>query len=189
MFTSGGMQGPVVWLNGNPVTIVGRGRFLAVLYHDADPLADGTQKLGYILYDAIACCEISSGSVSALSSGSLLTWAGFSNDFSLSIMDSEGFLSLLFPLGHDSARIPSNWGWIPMLDTTKRKKSPNDTFWPIHIQDGKLNCIPLKGDTQYPNAARRPITSSLNLRIPLAHALTENRYQIFFDCCFLIFVV
>jgi len=62
-----------------------------------------------------------------------------------------------------------------MLDTTKRKKSPNDTFWPIHIQDGKLNCIPLKGDTQYPNAARRPITSSLNLRIPLAHALTENR--------------
>ena len=46
-FSVGGNQGQVVWLKGEPVTMVGRGRFVAVVYHDSDPLADGTQQLAY----------------------------------------------------------------------------------------------------------------------------------------------
>jgi chromosome transmission fidelity protein 4 len=95
-FSSRGNQSQeVIWLKGEPVTIVGRGRFLAVVYHESNPLPDGTQKLGYTLFDAVSASAITSGSVSSISAGSQLKWAGFSNDCSLVVMDSVGMLSML----------------------------------------------------------------------------------------------
>ena len=150
------------------MTMVGRGRFLAVFYHEGNPLMNKTQKLGYSLYDGITMREIACDSVAGLSSESSLSWAGFSNDFALSIMDDDGMLSMLMTMKPDEeSNNPSSFSWPPMLDTVGLRKSKEDSFWPVTVQNGKLICVPLKG-IDYPNPARRPMTASFQLRIPLA---------------------
>jgi chromosome transmission fidelity protein 4 len=177
-FSAGGNQGPVIWMKGDPVTIVGRSRFVAVFYHEAMPLPDGTQKLGYAIYDAISAEEIVIGSLSCISSRSSLSWVGFSKEGSLMVMDSDGMLSMLSVLvagmGANINGKQFSWSWSPMLDTVGLRKSFEDSFWPVSVQDGKLICVPLKGGNQYPDAARRPVTSALSLRMPFAYGADKR---------------
>ena len=161
VITSGGNQDRILWLNGDPVTIVGRERLLAVVYHDQQPLLDGTQKLGYILYDAITNRALGKGTMSCISPRSSLEWIGFSAELSLVAMDTKGMLSMLI-----APEAGAGWEWIPVLDTNELRRSEADRLWPISVMDGKLNCVPLKGGTKYPNAARRPVTANIALRMP-----------------------
>ena len=181
LFTSGGNQGPLLWLKGDPVAVVGRSRFLAVIYHETIPLPDGTQKLGFTLFDALAGRVIASGSLSCISSRSSLSWAGFSNDCSLLVMDSDGMLSMLVGMECPDVNkaAPGNvttysWDWSPVLDTIGFRKSVDDTFWPVTSQDGKLVCVPLRGGNDHPDAARRPVTTTLSFRMPFARGGLEN---------------
>eukprot|EP00978_Attheya_sp_CCMP212_P030520 scaffold112485_cov46-Attheya_sp.AAC.1 len=157
LFSSGGNQGPAIFLRGEPVTVVGRDRFLAVIYHEGAPLPDGTQMLGYMLMDGMTGQRIGSGSLSAISSGSSLSWAGFSNDCSLTSLDTDGMMSMLAPTTNNvSPSTGNSFEWFPMLDTLGLKKSDDDVFWPITVLDGKLVCVPLKGGNEHPDATRRP---------------------------------
>jgi len=99
----------------------------------------------------------------------LLQWIGFSNDLTLTVMDSGGMLSML----NKSA----GWQWTPMLDTLGKKKSEDDSFWPVSVLDGKLLCVPLKGGHEHPDATRRPITTALDLRMPMANSGFKKRYE------------
>jgi chromosome transmission fidelity protein 4 len=169
LFSSGGNQGPLFWLDGEPVTMAGRSRFLAVYFHRGEPLRDGTQQIGYKLIDPTAHRVVASGPVSCISAGATLSWVGFSNDGSLMAMDSEGMVSMLVytagPLA-ETASLGASWDWVPMLDTLGLRKSSDDSFWPVTVYDGKLVCVPLKGGVKYPDAARRPVTTTLGLRLP-----------------------
>jgi len=163
LFSSSGVQSNIIWLPGNPVTLIGRERFLTVIYHMSSPLPDSTQKLGYIVIDPISGTTIANGPMSALSPGATLTWAGFSEDLCTYILDSKGMLSIL--------NNTHGWQWSPILDTQKKKKSSDDHFWPVTIADGKLVCIPLKGGNEYPDAVRRPVTASIGLKLPLVNGI------------------
>lgn len=174
-FSSGGNQGPVVWLKGEPVTMVGRGRFLAVVYHSSVPQTDGTQHLEYTLWDAPAFRVITQGSVSCLSKGSSVAWIGFSNDLSLLVMDSDGMLSMLTSTGEHSSPDLRMYEWVPVLDTIGLRKSLDDRHWPVTVYDGKLVCVPLKGGNTYPDATRRPVTTTLGLRMPLAMSVVTRK--------------
>jgi chromosome transmission fidelity protein 4 len=166
-FTSAGLQGPVVWLKGDPITVVGRGRLLAVFHHESSPLMDGTQKIGCTIYDGMTTREISSAPVAGITSGSMLSWVGFSSDLALAVMDDSGMLSMLMSMKPSrESGDNASFSWIPMIDTVGLRKSKEDSFWPVCVQNGKLLCVPLKG-VLHPNPARRPITSALQLRIPL----------------------
>eukprot|EP00584_Thalassiosira_punctigera_P002193 CAMPEP_0172533418 /NCGR_PEP_ID=MMETSP1067-20121228/6134_1 /TAXON_ID=265564 ORGANISM="Thalassiosira punctigera, Strain Tpunct2005C2" /NCGR_SAMPLE_ID=MMETSP1067 /ASSEMBLY_ACC=CAM_ASM_000444 /LENGTH=1269 /DNA_ID=CAMNT_0013318063 /DNA_START=140 /DNA_END=3949 /DNA_ORIENTATION=+ len=172
LFTISGIQGPVHWIPGEPVTVVGRDRFVAVFYHRAaTPTRDGTQLMGYSIVDGITGAPVVTGEVSALSPGASLSWAGFTDKCALSVMDSDGMLSMLARYGGPAAS--SNTGnWMPMLDTVGLKKSVTDVFWPVEVYGGKLVCVALRGGKDHPDATRRPVTTTLNLRIPLAMSLT-----------------
>lgn len=167
----------MVWLKGEPVTMVGRGRFLAVFHHESSPLLDKTQQLGYTLWDAVEFRIVSRGSVSCLSKGSSLSWVGFSNDFALVVMDTDGMASMLITTGREAntANETLVWEWAPILDTVGLRKSADDRHWPITMHDGKLVCIPLKGGNTYPDATRRPVTSTLGLRMPLAKSVLSKK--------------
>ena len=172
LFSSGGNQGKILWLDGEPVTMAGRDRFVAVFYHESSPLPDGSQKLGYLLYDAVANRTIAKGPVSCLSTGASLAWAGFCNQGSLMTLDSSGMLSMLVcPLSGDEHDSHNNWEWVPMLDTVGLRKSSDDSHWPITVHDGKLVCVPLRGGTKHPDASRRPVTTTLGFRMPLARGV------------------
>ncbi len=152
------------------MVIVGRGRFVSIITHESNPLMDGTQKLAFTIYDAINYKLISSGSVEAISPSGSLTWAGFSNDFSLFIKDSEGMLSMLSC--HDPDH-DSNWLWMPILDTNHHKKGWDDVFWPVSVENGKLTAIHLRGGDQYPDPIRRPITICLDVNLPLVGSMSD----------------
>ncbi|GKY95432.1 hypothetical protein MPSEU_000504700 [Mayamaea pseudoterrestris] len=168
LFSSGGNQGQVIWLPGEAVSIVGRGRFLAVFYHEASPMMDETQKLGCMFYDATMNRTIHKGSASCISSGSCLAWTGFTNEYSLVAMDNDGMISMLATSGLDDGPGGASWEWAPVLDTVGLRKSIDDSFWPITVYDGKLVCVPLKGGIKHPDATRRPVTTTVGLRLPLA---------------------
>ena len=163
LFSSAGVQSNIIWLPGDPVTMIGRGRFLAVIYHISSPLQDSTQSLGYLLMNITNGTTISSGPLSCVSSGGSITWAGFSEDFSFYVMDSQGILSILANT--------HGWHWTPILNTMEKKKSKDDHFWPVTVTDGKLICVPLKGGNEYPDAARRPVTTSLVFKVPVVKGL------------------
>ena len=55
------------------MTMAGRGRLLAVAYHESAPLPDMTQQLGYMLMDGMDGTVISSGSLTAVGCGQKLT--------------------------------------------------------------------------------------------------------------------
>ena len=184
LFTISGLQGPIIWVPGAPVTVVGRGRFVAVFYHrSVTPAQDGTQLLGYTVYDGLTGATVASGEVSGMSPGSSLNWAGFSDKCVLSVMDSDGMLSMLarYPGTNGTDNAPSsysnsnNGNWMPLLDTVGLKKSTHDTYWPVEVHGGKLVCVLLRGGKEYPDAGRRPVTTTLPLRIPLATSLTAKR--------------
>lgn len=170
LFTVGGIQGPIIWLPGEPVTIVGRGRFVAVLYHRSmSPMQDGTQLLGYSIIDGVKGTTVATGDVSALSPGASLTWVGFTDTCALTVMDSDGMLSLLARPNNESS---SFGNWVPVLDTVGLKKSVNDNFWAVEVNGGKLVCVLLRGGKDHPDAARRPVTTTLKLRMPMATCLS-----------------
>ena len=171
LFSTAGNQEQVLWLNGDPVSVVGRSRFLAVFYHDNTPLVDGTQKLGCMVYDALANQVLSRGPVSCISKGSSLTWIGFSAESNLLAMDSDGMLSMLIKPQEDSL-----WEWMPVLDAQDVCKSEGDSLWPISCARGNLNCVPLKGGVKYPSAIRRPVTSKIGLRLPLALSFVPSTH-------------
>lgn len=164
LFSSGGNQGQILWLDGAPVTMVGRSRFLAVFYHQGEPSRDGSQNLGYMLLDAMSNRVVVKGVASCVGEGATLAWVGFNNDGCLLAMDSDGLVSMLVSTSDDN----ETWAWMPMLDTLGLRKSSDDSFWPVTIYDGKLVCVPLKGGRKHPDAARRPVTTALSLRLPFA---------------------
>jgi chromosome transmission fidelity protein 4 len=174
LFSSGGNQGQVFWIEGDPVSMVGRSRFLAVVYHQSSPLLDGTQQMGYSVFDAVAGRVVAKGALSCLSSRASLQWIGFSNDSALMAMDSDGMLSMLVA----SAESTQYWEWMPVLDTLALRKSSEDTHWPIHVSDGKCICVPLKGGKKYPDVARRPVTTTIGLRLPLARGPLPNLHAV-----------
>jgi hypothetical protein len=58
-------------------------------------MQDGTQLLGYSIIDGTKGTTVACGDVSAVSPGASLTWAGFTEVCALSVMDSDGVLSML----------------------------------------------------------------------------------------------
>lgn len=173
LFSTSGLQGPVIWIKGDPVTIVGRRRLCAAIFHEGNPLIDGTQRLGYCVYDGISGKLILEGSISAISPRSSLVWAGFSCDLSLCVMDEDGMVSMLVASKIEGF-VENNYTWIPILDTLGLKKSSEDEFWPIAVQEGKFICVPLKG-VKHPDPVRRPLTTSLTLRMPLARGTAGRK--------------
>ena len=171
LFTVGGIQGPIIWLPGEPVTIVGRDRFIAVIYHRSmSPMQDGTQLLGYSIMDGVNGTTIATGDLSALSPGASLTWAGFTEACALTVMDSDGMLSLL--ARPNSEMMSSHGNWVPFLDTVGLKKSISDNFWPVEVNGGRLVCVLLRGGKEHPDPGRRPVTTTLKLRMPMATCLS-----------------
>ena len=91
-------------------------------------------------------------------------------------MDSDGMVSMLVAASGDTVDgVAPSWEWAPVLDTIGLRKSKDDSHWPVTVYDGKLICIPLKGGITYPDAARRPVTTTLGLRMPLAKSVIQKK--------------
>ena len=174
LFTAGGVQGPVLWLPGQPVAVVGREGLCAVFHHRSPSAeSDGTQLLGYAVYDGRTGSVVGSGDLSALSPGSSLAWAGFNEKSALCVMDSAGMVSMLsLPSQSSSSRVGA---WMPVLDTAGHRRTSTDSHWPVELHGARFVCVLLRGGRTYPDAGRRPVTTSLGLRLPMATGMSYKR--------------
>ena len=145
------------------------------MFHHRSPSAesDGTQLLGYAVYDGRTGSVVGSGDLSALSPGSSLAWAGFNEKSALCVMDSGGMVSMLsLPSQSSSSRVGA---WMPVLDTAGHRRTSTDSHWPVELHGARFVCVLLRGGRTYPDAGRRPVTTSLGLRLPMATGMSYKR--------------
>jgi len=161
-----------VWsLAGPPVTMVGHGPLLAVVFHAGIPLP-GQQNLGLVIMDVEKRRVVHRGHV-ALSPRSKLTWIGFTDKAVLTSMDSFGILRGLCGAW--------DWSWSPLLDSSMTLKKAGDggvsldSYWPVSIMADKLMAVVLHGGSKHPHVLPRPTLQAVTLQLPFLDLTNSSR--------------
>ena len=94
-----------------------------------------------------------------------LSWAGFSDEGTLSTMDSSGLLQVQLQSGM----------WMPLLDTRQNVKGKSDHYFLIGLSELEkcVRCVLCKG-ARYPPTLPRPNMSLLDVRLPLCDGANEK---------------
>jgi hypothetical protein len=161
IFSSTGLQLSLSWLRGPVVCTVGFMSQLAVFYNDGSSLPDGSPNLAVELFSIVPTGVRQEAHTKApvTPGGSLLQWAGFSEDGILFSMDTSGVLSAMM-------RLSGGWQWIPMLDTVKASKKIDHKFWPICVKASNLCYVLLNGESK-PLVYPPPVVSTKAMSPPI----------------------
>lgn len=94
-----------------------------------------------------------------------LSWAGFSDEGTLSTMDSSGLLQVQLRPGM----------WMPLLDTRQNVKGKSDHYFIIGLSELEkcVRCVLCKG-ARYPPTLPRPNLSLLDVKLPLCDVSNEK---------------
>ena len=159
IFSKGGLQKFFLCLDGPVITAVGHENLLVVATHASSPLPSGDQVLGFEVFRVSRKTRCLFGQL-PISPGSHLTWLGFSEEGMLSSYDSEGNLRVF----------TKEYGgcWIPMFSASRQRKSENENFWMVGLNNMQVFCVSCKSPETYPQVIPKPILSILNLSLPLA---------------------
>ena len=168
VFSSTGLQLSLSWLRGPVVCLTGLGPQLAVIYNNGASLPDGSPNLAVEIFHVspAGIRQEALMNVPVTPGGSLLQWAGFSEDGILHTMDTAGMLNGMF-------RMPGGWRWVPLLDTTKASKKIDHKFWPICIKAANLCYVLLNGESK-PLVYPQPVVSVKPMCPPVVEVY-ENR--------------
>eukprot|EP01083_Nonionella_stella_P006382 18520_1 len=155
VFSFAGTQSVILQFPGPVVTMAGRDRMLAVVYHKGTPWS-GNQNLGVKVFDMEAEKKIHEGGF-PLTNGAELRWLHFTEHYVLVSYDDAGHLRSL----------ASSWGfeWVPLFDTSTCV-AKDDALWPLFIHGSKLMAAVCKG-SKYPQVNPLPHVTPFQLQIPL----------------------
>ncbi|OLY79585.1 Minichromosome loss protein 1 [Smittium mucronatum] len=105
-----------------------------------------------------------------VSSDSVVTWCGFSEEGLPLVCDSEGILRCLtrFQSG-------TSGSWVPVFDAnlSSKQRGKKESYWPVGSFDSKFLVAILRGNSSYPPIPR-PILSELDFQIPLLHSVSNT---------------
>ncbi|WBW70912.1 DNA polymerase alpha accessory factor Mcl1 [Schizosaccharomyces osmophilus] len=135
---------------------------LIMIVANGGPTADGTPQLVYTIEDTSKNYVYQSNDGLALPPTGELQSIFFSDVGDPYMFDSDGvLLVLLHWRTHGQAK------WIPVLDTNEleRRKSRQESYWPVTVADNQFHCILLKGNARYPYFPR-PMFTEFPFRIP-----------------------
>ncbi|KAG6472940.1 WD repeat and HMG-box DNA-binding protein 1-like [Zingiber officinale] len=159
IFSEGGLQRDILCLNGPVVTAAGYKDNLAIVTHASACLPSGDQMLEVRVLkiskrtEVIKCCL-------PLSPSSSLTWFGFSEEGQLSSYDSKGVLRVF---SHQYGGT-----WLPIFSALKARKSDDENYWIVGLNESKLFCIICKSPETYPMVMPKPVLELLSFSFPLA---------------------
>ncbi|PKA47519.1 Flagellar WD repeat-containing protein Pf20 [Apostasia shenzhenica] len=156
IFTEGGLQRNILCLDGPVVTAVGSGHKLAVVSHASNCLPSGEQVLEVGVFNINdrnqpIRCRV------PLSPGSRLTWFGFSDEGQLCAYDSK-ILTICNEMHSSSSK----------CSASEAKKSEDENYWVVGLNESKLFCIVCKSPNYYPSVIPKPVLTLLELKFPLA---------------------
>ncbi|EPY52148.1 DNA polymerase alpha accessory factor Mcl1 [Schizosaccharomyces cryophilus OY26] len=135
---------------------------LVLIVANGGAAADGTPQLVYTIEDISKNYVYQSNDGLALPPAGELLSIFFSDVGDPYMYDSDGVLLALLHW-----RTPGQAKWVPVLDTNEleRRKSRQESYWPVTVADNQFHCILLKGSARYPYFPR-PMFTEFPFRIP-----------------------
>ncbi|KAJ1883398.1 DNA polymerase alpha accessory factor Mcl1 [Coemansia sp. RSA 1722] len=155
LLTCGGVQRHVESLAGNVVTCAAHDDKLLIIIEN--------HGLQYVLMTIDGHERLATGAL-AVSPGSSVVWAGFSEEGQPAVCDSRGILRVLhrYWISNDAC-------WVPVLDTKKISKTRGnrrEAYWPVALSAKQLLVATCRNRTRYPGFPR-PILDELDIEIPV----------------------
>ncbi|KAF9934592.1 hypothetical protein FBU30_001356 [Linnemannia zychae] len=168
IFSQSGVQ-TNLYSVGSIVSIAGFHDLAVIIYHQGEPF-EGSQNLGYLMYNVSTNQRIQRGSL-PVSDDTTVTWLGFSEYGVPAFYDDSGVVHVL-----NHYRRIDQGQWVPILDTNFLESDPESgtpTYWPIGLTDQSLTCIKCrKGETE--PSFPKPFVTELPLRMPTLYQETDT---------------
>ena len=173
LFSLSGVQIGIFSITGPPVTMSAQEKSLMVVYHSGCPTSDD-QNLSMFLFKidsqtAIIRKQITPNSIALpLSPKSLLTWAGFTEEGTPSIVDMSGVVKLYTNYYGNT--------WIPIASLHSTHENKLDTCFVIGVSEvqQQIRHIFCKG-LRYPMTIPRPTVSVSPFELPSCEKETSRR--------------
>mmetsp|Transcript_34086 Transcript_34086/g.102777 ORF Transcript_34086/g.102777 Transcript_34086/m.102777 type:complete len:1063 (-) Transcript_34086:167-3355(-) len=155
LYTTTGIPKFIFTLDGPVVSMTAKDEQLLVVYHKA--ATAGSQCLGYVLYD-IDSWKVLRKDCLPTPGDTTVTWVGFTDDGMAAYTDSTEVVRVLVA--------ERGFMWVPVVELKAVAKNPSDNHWIIGVSDTDVLCIICKG-SKYPKVLPRPITTTVQLHMPL----------------------
>lgn len=172
IWTIGGIQTSIMSLTGPAVTITAQDRHLMMLFHQGSHVADQGQSIGCQVlkvdhHGKSRNHPIPTPISVALSPKSTVYWAGFTDEGTPCICDSDGIVRVY--------KTHFGNGWFPICATKQQAKGKSDNYFIIGVSEiqSQIRCIYCKV-SRYPNTVPKPIMQILSLQIPLCEMYTNK---------------
>lgn len=165
IFTVLGTQREVICIPGNVVALAAHDEQILVAYHAAASATDD-QNIGLMIIDTFGYNVKCKEAKIPLTSGSKLTWMGFSKEGSPVIYDSRSFMKLY---RHKSSC------WFPVWNGAEHAKGASDTFFIVSVSERlkEIHAILCRG-CPYPLTVPRPIVGTYKTEMPLCDLELEK---------------
>ncbi|KAG0281700.1 hypothetical protein BGZ95_000040 [Linnemannia exigua] len=153
---------------GSIVAVAGLQDLAIVIYHQGEPF-EGSQNLGYVLYNVGTNQRIQRGSL-PVSDDTTVTWLGFSEFGAPAFYDDSGVVHIL-----NHYRRIDQGQWVPILDTAFLETTSDNhpTYWPVGLTDETLTCIKCRSGETEPSFPK-PFVTELPLKMPTLYQDTDT---------------
>lgn len=178
IWTVSGIQTAIISLNGPVVNLSSYERFLMVLAHQGSPAATSPQGSSGDQWIAVQVLKVDHKGKTrahpvptpvplALSPRSTAVWAGFTDEGTPAVMDSDGVVRLY--------KTHFGSGWFPVCATKEHGNGRSDNFFVIGLSEiqAQIRCIFCKA-SRYPDTVPKPTLTLLPLQVPLCELFTNK---------------
>eukprot|EP01119_Soliformovum_irregulare_P013212 TRINITY_DN349_c0_g2_i1.p1 TRINITY_DN349_c0_g2~~TRINITY_DN349_c0_g2_i1.p1 ORF type:complete len:930 (-),score=358.03 TRINITY_DN349_c0_g2_i1:46-2835(-) len=163
IFTFTGVQYHVMSYSGKIVCMAGHLSFLGIVLHKSNPIR-GDQNLTMLTFNLKTRQRVLSEDL-PITSGSVLTWFGFSTSGYPTSCDSEGIVQMF----------NSEWNtWTPILNFKNQFSNPGEKFWIFGISEKFANVILIKNGDDEPSIFPKPVPGTVPLKMPLLNLESET---------------
>ncbi|KAF9142463.1 hypothetical protein BG015_000851 [Linnemannia schmuckeri] len=166
-FSQSGIQTGIFSV-GSIVAVAGLHDLAIIIYHQGEPF-EGSQNLGYLMYNVDTNQRIQRGSL-PVSDDTTVTWLGFSEYGVPAFYDDSGVVHIL-----NHYRRIDQGQWVPILDTNILESDSDTppTYWPVGLSDEAFTCIKCrKGETE--PSFPKPFVTELPFKMPTLYQETES---------------
>lgn len=172
IWTIGGIQTMIRSIDGPSINLSSFNNFLMILYHSASHHYEDGQSVACIALKVDHKGKTRNHLIPnpipvSLSPKSTVYWAGFTDEGTPCIVDSDGIIRVY--------KTHFGNGWFPICSTKQHANGKSDNFFIIGLSEiqAQVRCIFCKL-SRYPDTVPKPTITALPLQIPLCEIQTQK---------------
>lgn len=176
IWTIGGIQTMIRSIDGPSINLSSFNNLLMILYHSASHHYEDGQSVACIVLKVDHKGKTRNHPIPnpipvSLSSKSTVYWAGFTDEGTPCIVDSDGIIRVY--------KTQFGNGWFPICSTKQHANGKSDNFFIVGLSEiqAQVRCIFCKL-SRYPDTVPKPTITTLPLQIPLCEIQTQkSKYE------------